>query len=74
MPWAAPGLDRVLQARGVGEHGDAVGLERDRLVHAGEPRSGAAFAVDDLGVPTQLLRGLLDIDAIEMRDVVLFVA
>ena len=68
------GLDRVLQARGVGEHGDAVGLQRDRLVHAGEPRGRAALAVDDRHLPAELLGRLLDIDAVEMRDVVLLVA
>ena len=31
------GLDRILEARGVREHRDAVRLQRDRLIHAGEP-------------------------------------
>ena len=68
------GLDRVLQAGGVGEQRDAVRLQRDRLVHAGEPGGRAALAVDDGDVPAELLAGLLDVDAVEMRDVVLLVA
>ena len=68
------GLDRILQAGGVGEHRDAVRLQRDRLVHAGEPRRRAALAVDDGDLPAELLAGLLDVDAVEMGDVVLLVA
>ncbi len=33
-------LDRILQARAVGKERDAVRLQRDRLVHAGQPEVG----------------------------------
>ena len=68
------GLDRILEARGVREHRDAVRLQRDRLVHSREPRSRAALAVDDRHLPAELLAGLFHIDAVEMRDVILLVA
>ena len=67
------GLDRVLQTGGVGEQRDAVRLQGDRLVHAREPGGGAALAVDDGDAPTELLAGLLDVDAVEMRNIVLLV-
>ena len=73
-PLRDAGLDRVLQTRGVREEGDAVRLQRDGLVHAGEPGGRAAFPVNDGDVPPKLLRRLLDVDAVEMRNVVLFVA
>ncbi len=68
------GFDRILQTGGVGEHRDAVGLERDRLVQTGEPRCWTAFAVDDRDVPSELRARFLDVDAIEMGNVVLLVA
>ena len=68
------GLDRVLQAGGVGKERDAVRLQGDRLIHAGKPGGGAAFAVDDGDVPSELLARFLDVDAVEMRNVVLLVA
>src|SRR5580658_9055771 len=68
------GLDRVLQTGGVGKECDAVRLQGDRLVHAGEPRRRAALAVDDGDVPTELFARFLDVNAVEMRNVVLLVA
>ena len=50
------------------------GFKRDRLIEPGEPGGRAAFAVDDRDVPTELLASFLDVDAVEMRNVVLFVA
>ena len=59
MPCADAGLDRILQAGGVGEHGDAVGLQRDGLVEAGQPGGRAALAVDDRDLPAELLAASL---------------
>ena len=68
------GFDRILQTGGVGKHRYAIRLQGDCLIHAREPRSGTAFAVDDGDVPSKLLARLLDVDAVEMGNVVLLIS
>ena len=58
------GLDRILEARRIREEGDAIRLQGDGLVHAGEPGRRAALAVDDRDLPAELLARLLDVSPI----------
>ena len=71
---AGRGLDRPLQALRVGKDGNAVRLQRDRLVETGHPVGRAALAVDHAELPAQVLGRLLHVQAVLPGNVVLLVA